>query len=171
MAKERCEFSEEEKKELLAWANILDTTNKNQGSGVLCRCISKTESSEEFEYCCLGVYAESKNPDVWDGYWDRTYVPIEDQNYCLGSIFYILGSRKVEVGEDEALTEYDTGLPPEFAERLGFLHKPNTQYCLEDSFVQLNDDFEYTFKEIAEEIRHLATTGFFTEKTREKLGG
>lgn len=151
-------FTDNQKKNLLQWAEWLEITEKTQGSGSL-KCRKKIyyedsstdKESNEINYCCLGVYIEQKYPDEFekqpnifgeypcgynvDGYINLSYLPIK----CSRELGIYFLSSKIRKNR------------------------------LQELFAFLNDEVGYSFKQIAVEIRSLVETGNFTENTREIL--
>jgi hypothetical protein len=162
-------FSPQQKDNLRQWAEWLETTELTQGTGALKAIflddiilpseVADIKNGDEVLkfltqnykrytfFCCLGVYAEYKNPNRFSR---RRY----------SAEFYLKNST-------DNSTAY---LPTNYKQELGFSNKRNGEGVdLEELFVSLNDGHRYTFSDIAVEIRHLVETGRFTKDTEKVL--
>ena len=152
-------FTESETALLKAWAHELHTTTKKQAQGGLRMVLDKPASSE-CGYCCLGIYSDLRGPELWETSEDDWWI-------CLG---------------DDREVYYDTQLPDTWAEELGLtkrvscIRNPHKKehpsslntfpQSLQEMFIEMNDDHDYTFPMIAKEIDSLLETGDFTKETQ-----
>ena len=165
-------FTEGQQRNLLQWAEWLETTEFAQGKEALKRNTLEEEWDDEAiddpdgdglpvllgenptgppEFCCLGIYVEYKNPkrftdmDEFNGEW-----------LCPQ--------------QKDANWRYNTSyLPTGMARELGIYTGGNEPNNLQDLFITLNDDWDMPFPEIAEEVRSLATTGRFRQETLDRI--
>ena len=137
-------FTEKQQEKLLEWAGYLETTELLQGQ--------KSLRTKNDEYCCLGLYITCVHPEYT---WKFLGVFDEDKSY------------RVRSGN----TWQSNFLPEKFQRELGLHRHPyrdNIQ-TLQNCFVDLNDQLNYNFLEIAREIRHLVEYHSFTSETAERL--
>jgi len=134
------QFNQTQTRNLLKWAEWLDTTVLQQGKGAL-------HGSDE-EYCCLGIYVEYRNSRSWHREPGCTAYSVLIRGKGWTSS-YLNIQQKQELG----------------------LHLDYRTDTLENIFVLLNDEREYSFKDIAQEIRHLVAHGKFTPQTEHQLFG
>ena len=114
------------------WVNALRSGKYKQGRGSLCK--TTTEKGKTVtEYCCLGVLGDV----AVDAYWEKNpTVPL------------IGGKQVTEYG---LIDEVNTGFLPNSVEKQLGLTRSRT-----DKLVELNDDSEFSFDDIADYIeKHL----------------
>ena len=133
-------FTEKQKEKLLEWSGYLETTELSQGQ--------KSLRTQGEEYCCLGIYIKCVHPEK---NWKLSVH--YDPNY------YIRTGNKWQ----------DVLLPGKFQKELGLHRNIYGGSTLQDCFVDLNDQLNYNFLEIAREIRYLVEYGSFTAETMGKL--
>lgn len=164
-------FTDRQKQMMLQWADWLDTTNLPQTRRALKRHEFDLELEEVEDiklidhelnpigYCCLGLYVQYKDP----GYFGNP-TGAHGEYQCHESPVATPG---VGVGEFFN-TSY---LPSKLARELGIYYSQSKEQKngLQHDFASLNDDFEFSFKQIATEIRNLVDTGSFSASTQRLL--
>jgi hypothetical protein len=149
MMPNKVKLTDKQKERLHEWANELRATDKHQGQDAL-----RNPSEPHETFCCLGIYGMMRKPDSWE--YDETHSCWE-----------------LQVGDNKENTE----LPLRLKRELG-LHKQiktrnvamwSTNHRSSDPeaiFMQLNDDAQWSFKKIADEVDHYANTGTISEKAQ-----
>ena len=140
-------FTEDEKRNLLWFAEKLETTKLPEGEGTLRKKLPETPGRTG-EFCALGIYAWYHPQGVW-----------RKIKHSYGYTFLFEGEHFSEV------------LPPKLIREFGgYKHVPDSNYVTIWAQISLlNDNHSYSFGEIARELRHLAEEGDWTRTTKKIL--
>lgn len=143
------EFTPAQEKELLLWAEWLETTGLKQG-----HCALKIQfNPQKFRYCCLGLYLEkSYGTDCW------VAQEVNKENVNFNHYLLFKGKEKFSLLREDEM-------------RLG-LHQfftPDSLVRLQNIFSVLNDKAEFSFEKIAKTIRYLVEKKTFSDEVLSRL--